>query len=165
MKNERNSATAAQTKPIIIKRSFKLPLDVMWKAWSDPSVFKKWWGPEGYTCPDCTIDFRTGGKYLASMQDKEGRKIWSTGTIREIDPLKKIVYTDNFSDERGNIISPAEAGMPGEWNSEMLVTVEMRETNGNTEIALTHTGIPGEMYDECVRGWQSSFDKLEKIGN
>src|SRR5688572_14267204 len=118
MANEKNSATAAQTKPIEIKRTFDLDLNTVWNAWSDPSAFKKWWGPSNFTCPDCTIDFRIGGKFVASMQDKEGKKMWSVGTYTEISPKKKIAYEDAFSDEKGNKISASDAGMPGDWPME-----------------------------------------------
>ena len=52
--------------------------------------------------------------------------------------------------------------MPGEWPKENLITVEFQEENGNTNMKLTHTGIPTEMADDCVKGWQQCFDKLEK---
>ena len=42
---------------------------------------------------------------LASMQDTKGKKIWSTGTYQEIEPQNKIVVTDSFADEKGNIVS------------------------------------------------------------
>lgn len=163
MENTKNSATASQTKPIVIKRTFNLPPETVWKAFSDAGTMKKWWGPNGFTCPDCTIDFRTGGKYLASMQDKDGSKTWSTGTIKEIVQNRKIVYTDSFSDEKGNVKNASELGMPGNWPMEMQFTVEMNENNGKTELTLTLLGIPSEMYDDCIQGWQQSLDKLERI--
>src|SRR6476620_314837 len=113
-----NTAAAAQ-KPIVINRTFNLPVDTVWKAWSDPESFKKWWGQKNYTCPHCTIEFKVGGKYLASMLDKRGGKeLWSGGTYKEIVPLGKIVMTDHFSDSKGNIAPPPE-GMPGQWPEEL----------------------------------------------
>ena len=47
-----------ESKTISIKRTFELPLSVVWKAWTDPDSFKKWWGPKNYTCPHSFIDFR-----------------------------------------------------------------------------------------------------------
>jgi len=155
-----NEVTRTKPKPLAIKRTFILPLDKVWKAWSEPESFKKWWGPKNYTCPDCTIDFKVGGKYLASMQDKEGKKTWSTGTYKEIIPQKKIVVTDSFSDDRGNIIQ-APKDMPGEWPKELLVTAEFEETDGKTTLSLTQVGIPAEVFDDCVKGWQECFDKIE----
>ena len=159
-KNEKEFAEKQRS--VSIKRTFNLPLTTVWKAWSDPESFKKWWGPTGYTCPECTIDFKVGGKYLADMKAPDGKETWSTGTYKEIVPKKKIVATDSFSDSKGNIISANEAGLPGEWPKELIVTAEFEEANGKTNLSLKQEGIPEEMHDDCVKGWQQCFDKMEK---
>ena len=153
--------TAEKHKTITIKRTFNLPLSAVWKAWTEPESMKKWWGPKEYTCPDCSIDFRVGGKFLASMQGADGKKIWSTGTYKEIVPLKKIVNTDSFADSTGNIVPASYYKMSGDWGLELLVTTEFEEVDGKTNISLQHAGLPVELSDECMQGWQSSFDKLE----
>lgn len=147
---------------LTINRTFNLPLATVWKAWSDAESLKKWWGPEEYSCPDCSIDFKVGGKFLASMQGKDGKKIWSTGEYKEIVPMKKIVNTDSFADSEGNIVSASYYDMPGEWNDELLVTFEFEEENGNTKLKLQHEGLPAEMIGDCRQGWNSSLDKIEK---
>ncbi|MBK6839247.1 MAG: SRPBCC domain-containing protein [Bacteroidetes bacterium] len=153
--------TAEKHKTITIKRTFNLPLSAVWKAWTEPESMKKWWGPKEYTCPDCSIDFRVGGKFLASMQGADGQKIWSTGTYKEIVPLKKIVNTDSFADSTGTIVPASYYKMSGDWGLELLVTTEFEEVDGKTNISLQHAGLPVELSDECMQGWQSSFDKLE----
>jgi uncharacterized protein YndB with AHSA1/START domain len=72
------------------------------------------------------------------------------------------VIADNFSDEHGNIISASEYGMPGDWPKELLITFSLEEADGATKLKLTHEGIPEEMREECIKGWNESFDKLEK---
>ncbi len=161
MTTSNNSATAEKKEIVAIKRTFDLPVTSIWKAFSNPESFKKWWGPEGYTCPDATIDFKVGGKLFASMQGEDGKKIWSTGTYKEIIALKKIVVSDNFADSSGNIVSASDYNMPGEW-AEGLVTIELKDGEGKTELRLHHEGLPAEMIDECTKGWQSSFNKLER---
>ena len=51
--------------------------------------------------------------------------------------------------------------MPGEWDLELMVTVEFKEVDGKTNMLLQHAGLPVEISDDCIKGWQSSFDKLE----
>lgn len=156
-----DTATASTQKTILIDRIFDLPLSTVWKAWTEQESFKQWWGPKEYTCPDCTIDFKIGGKYLASMQGADGKKIWSTGTYKEIIPLKKIIYTDSFSDSNGNIVPASEYKMPGDWAKELMVTLQFEEVDGITKMSLQHEGLPIEISEDCIKGWQSSFDKLE----
>ncbi|MCX6352004.1 MAG: SRPBCC domain-containing protein [Bacteroidetes bacterium] len=155
------SAVAEKQKTILVKRTFNLPLKTVWQAWTEPESFKKWWGPKEYSCTHCTIDFKVGGKYLNSMKAADGNEIWSTGVYEEIIPLKKIVYTNCFSDSKGNVVPASDYKMPGEWAMEALVTVEFEEVDGKTNMTLEHEGIPVEIDDDCMKGWQSSFDKLE----
>src|SRR6187402_1023731 len=104
-----------ETKTITIERTFQLPVDIVWKAFSEAENMKKWWGPKEYTCPEFTNDFQVGGKYLGAMEDKDGNRTWSTGFYVEIIPEKRIVMTDSFSDSEGNILAGSSINMPGEW--------------------------------------------------
>jgi len=147
---------------IVIDRVLNLPISKVWKAWSEPATLKKWWGPKDFTCPSSSINFKTGGKYLNCMRSPAGEEFWSTGVYEEIIPQKKIVFTDSFSDSKGNIISASEHNMPGDWPLELLISVTLEEANGKTVLRLQHQGIPDEMYEDCIQGWNESFDKLEK---
>jgi uncharacterized protein YndB with AHSA1/START domain len=160
MATHNESATAEQQETISIKRIFNLPLNTVWKAWTEPESLKKWWGPKEYTCPYCAIDLKPGGKYLNSMKGPDGTEIWGTGTYKKIVSNKKIVYTDSFADSKGNVV-PASYYKMTDMPLEMMVTVTLEEVNGKTNMQLKHEGIPAEIYDDCIKGWQSSFDKLE----
>lgn len=151
-----------QKKTITIDRTFDLPLNTMWKAWTEEESFKKWFSPETYTTPSATIDFRVGGTYFFSMKAPDGKETWSTGTYKEIIPMKKIVYSDSFADAEGNIVNASYYNMPGDWDLALTVTVEFEETDGKTNMKLTHEGLPLEVAEDCKKGWQSCFDKLER---
>ena len=147
---------------ILIHRVFDLPVSKVWRALTESEQFKKWWGPNGFTCPSSKMEARVGGKYLNCMRGPDGKEYWSTGVIKEFIPEKKLVITDSFSDEKGNIKSASEQGFPGDWPKELLISFELEEADGATKLRLQHEGIPEEMHDECVKGWNESFDKLEK---
>ena len=40
-------------KELTITRTFDAPRDLVWKAWTDEKMVKKWWGPRGVTNPTC----------------------------------------------------------------------------------------------------------------
>jgi uncharacterized protein YndB with AHSA1/START domain len=127
-----------------------------------PALFKRRWGPKDYTCPDCEIDLRVGGKWFSLMRSSEGQDIWSTGVYREIVPMERIVCTDCFADEKGNVVPATHYGMPAYIPLEMLVTVTFEDLDGKTRMTLRHAGLPtGEMSDGAGVGWNESFDKLE----
>ncbi len=147
---------------VVIQRNFNLPARVVWLALTDSEYYKKWWGPKGFTCPYSQMEAKVGGRYLNCMRSPEGKDFWSTGTVNEFIPNKKLVVTDSFSDEKGNIKSAADYGMPGDWPKQSLISFVLEETNGVTKLKLTHEGIPAEMHDECTQGWNESLDKLEE---
>ncbi|MES2567011.1 MAG: SRPBCC domain-containing protein [Bacteroidota bacterium] len=164
METTKQKTNTGNYKTVSIQRKFDLPIDKVWSAWTTEDGLKKWWGPKAYSCPVCHVDFKVGGKYLASMMHKDkGDVLWSTGVYKEIIPQKKIVMTDSFSDSNGNVISAFDAGMPGVWPQELIITVELKEDHGKTYMTLTQEPMPAEMYDDCIKGWNECLDKLEEI--
>lgn len=160
------TSSPSTSEAVTITRTFDAPRDLVWQAWSDPQLFKKWWGPKDFTAPNAQIDFRVGGKWLASMASPEhmdGRELWATGTYREIVPMERIVMTDSFADEKGNIVPSSHYEMDG-LPLEMLITVTFEEVDGKTLMTLVHEGFPaGEHRDGANEGWSSSFDKLDTV--
>ena len=147
---------------IVLHRVFDLPISKVWQALTVPEYFKKWWGPKDFTCPSSKMEARVGGKYLSCMRGPDGKEYWSTGVVKEFIPERKLVVTDSFSDEKGNIKPASEYGMPGDWPKELLITFEIEEADGATKLKLIHEGIPEEMREDCIKGWNESFDKLEE---
>lgn len=156
-----------QNDVLTITRIFDGPRESVWKAWTQPEQVMRWWGPRIFTSPSCKIDFRVGGKYLFCMRSDSGPEIWqkgmwSTGVYKEIVPLEKIVYTDSFADEKGNVVPPSHYGM-NNFPGETTVTLTFERVDGNkTKMTLQHVGIPSEMQEECRVGWSESLDKLNE---
>lgn len=144
-----------------IIREFNLPVNKVWQAWTDPETLKKWCGPKDFTCPYSTIDLKVGGKYLNCMLSPQGDKFWSTGVYREIIPNEKLVCTDSFADENGNVIAASDLNIPGNWPMELLISIIFEEKDGQTVMHLRHEGLPAEILEDCKTGWLQSFDKLE----
>lgn len=150
--------------PVIeITRILRAPLEWIWKAWSDPEVFKQWMGPKEYVTKNAESDFRKGGKYLFDLESPNGRVSWSTGVYETIIPNKKIVFTYQFADKDGNTISANEARMPGNWPEKCYITVELEKiADDQIKMVLTHEGIPQEMRDDFVEGWNQTLDKFQE---
>jgi uncharacterized protein YndB with AHSA1/START domain len=161
-RQDKNQQGTAVQNELVIHRVFSLPVRKVWQALTNAEQFKKWWGPKDFSCPSCKMEAKLGGRYLSCMRGPDGKEYWSTGVVREFIPEKRLVVTDSFSDEKGNIKSASDYGMPGDWPKELLITFELEEADGATKLRLKHEGIPDEMHDECVKGWNESFDKLEE---
>ena len=49
---------------ILIARRFDAPRRLVFDCLKEPEYVRQWMlGPEGWTMPVCTIDFRVGGRY------------------------------------------------------------------------------------------------------
>ena len=146
---------------LVITRIFDAPRRRVFKAWTEPEQMKRWWGPKGFTTPVCNIDLRVGGKLFYCMRSPDGKDYWGTAVYRELAPPERIVCTDSFADENGNVVPASHYGMSADFPLEMLVMVTFEELGGKTEMTLRHIGFPAGPDQEGARqGWSESFDKL-----
>ena len=148
---------------ITITRIFNASSELVWKAWTEPEHIMRWWGPKGFTSPVCLIDLRVGGEYLCAMRSPEGKDIWSKGVYREVIAPERLVMTDSFANENGNVVSASYYGMSPKWPMELLITVTFEEHGGKTKLTLRHSGIAGisvKYRTDMTQGWNESFDKL-----
>jgi len=164
-----------ETNGIVIERIFNAPRELVWKAWTDPETAKKWWGPKDFTAPSIKIDLREGGKYVFAMHGPKGsewdKDIYSAGVYKRIIPNEKLVVTDYFSDENGNMISPADSGLEDpDFPTESTVTVLFEEMEGGkTKLSIIYPKPESEKEFRAMLksgmkdGWNSSLDKLVAI--
>src|SRR5689334_8509516 len=113
-----NSAQASKKRDLTISRIFDAPIELVWKAWTDPEYVMMWWGPDHFTSPSARMDFREGGTSLVCMRaPKEfgGQDMYSTWAYREIVPLQRIEFIQNPADEHGKPIDPIKAGLPPDF--------------------------------------------------
>ena len=150
---------------VVITRVFDAPREAVWAAWTEPERMKRWWGPKTWTAPVARMDVREGGKYVYNMGGPDGPGVWATGTYREVVRPERLVMTDSFADEDGNIVSGDEYGMP-DFPRELLITVTFEEQDGKTKMTLRHAGVASvSATDRAMmeQGWSESFDKLAEM--
>ena len=134
-----------------IKRTFEAPRDKVFDAFTQPDHLLKWWraNPK-MTTSRAEVDLRVGGKYRFGMKNPDNNQEYvSYGEYREIDRPHKLVFTWAFDEE-------------GEFGEETLVTLELIEQDGGTELTLTHTRFPSETSrNEHRKGWEGCLDMLK----
>ena len=146
---------------IVIERSFDAPLGLIWQMWTDAEHFKRWYGPDGATIPVAELDLRVGGtrRVCMEVQTPNGpMRMWFSGEHREIVVPSRLVYTEAMSDERGNVLSPADVGMPAGPAAITEVRVELEDVGGRTKMKMTHVGIPAG--SAGAAGWTMALGKL-----
>ena len=146
---------------VVIERMLDAPVELVWRMWTEPEHFAAWYGPDGATIPVANMDVRVGGSRLVcmEMQTPNGTmRMWFTGEYREVVANERLVYTECMSDENGNVLSPAEMGMPEGHPALTEVTVDIANVDGRTKMVMTHTGIPAD--SPGATGWTMAFTKL-----
>ena len=142
-----------------IERIFDAPRELVWRSWTEPEHFMRWYGPQGMSLDVCEIDFRVGGRHLFGMRMPDGQSYFTAGVYREIVPFERFVYTDALADEHGNPAPVAQGGM------ETVVTVELEDLgDGRTKLTLRQVGWPDEsMAAGANVGWNQALEKLAEV--
>ena len=157
--------TVNEKERLVITRIFDAPRALVWEAWTNPKYVMQWWGPKGFSCPACEIDFRVGGKFLCCMKSPDGQEGWNGGEYHEIVPHEKIVYSLYFADSQGNKVDPAQLGIEHEAIEDARDVV-IFEDFGNGQTKLTMIG--NETMEEAknsgqVEGWNEILDKVAAV--
>ena len=90
---------------------------------------KRWWGPEGFSCPVARMDFREGGRSLVCMWSRKefgGQDLYSTWTYTKIVPAREIDYLHHFADRDGNRVTPVTLGLPPDMPEEVRNAVTFK---------------------------------------
>jgi uncharacterized protein YndB with AHSA1/START domain len=135
-----------------IKRVIKAPRDRVYAAWTDPAQLREWFGPENVQTRSLVAETRVGGKFRWDLINSEDEEMTVRGEYRELEPNRKIVFTWQFVHDE-------------DWEQrDSVVTVELSDCDGGTEVRLTHEQLPTkESRDRHTEGWKSVLDKLEKF--
>ena len=140
-------ADTAVKPSLTIRRRFKASPERVYRAWTDPAQIARWFGPGGIAVLEAKFEARAGGQYMIHARAPEGGDHHVSGTVREIIPNSKVVYT-------------------WAWQStperQSLVTVEFKPDGDGTLLVLTHE----QFFDEGARdrhnmGWNAALDKLD----
>jgi uncharacterized protein YndB with AHSA1/START domain len=150
---------------LVVTRVFDAPVELVWRAWTDPEHVMRWWGPAGFTSPTAQMDVREGGTSLVSMRaPKElgGQDLYNTWTYRGIVPMQEIEFVLNFADKDGREIDPVEAGLPPDVPREVRHVVTFRAVGDNkTEMTVTEFGYTSDQaFDLSKAGLEQSLDKM-----
>lgn len=169
------TATTEITKPsdtqIVMTRRIPAPRELVFKAWTDPALLARWWGPHGFTNPVCELDVRPGGTYRIVMRSPEGVDYPVVGEYREVIEPELLVYTDTFDampeewlDQMRSHLPPGEQGrIPP-----IIVTVTFEPRDGGTLLTLDSQLASRALRDAVLQmgaadGWSQSFERLEAL--
>ena len=143
-----------------VERRFAAPVEMVWRMWIDPDLFKQWYGPKGMSVPVAEMDVTVGGTRKVSMQTPDGSMtMWFIGVYKEIRAPHRLVYTESMCDADGTIIPPSKMGMPEGSPDITEVIVDLHAEGDGTRMVMVHVGVPEG--SAGAGGWHQAFEKLD----
>ena len=124
-------------------------------AWTRPETIRLWFTPGTMTVADAGMDARVGGEWRLLLNGEcvdgerqdEKRQTLVTGRYTRVDPYDVLAFTWRN---------------PTIVEEESLVTIELKDVDGGTELKLTHERFLTEASrDQHASGWESALDKLQ----
>lgn len=140
---------------VVIERHFKQKPDVVFKFLSQSDHVLKWFGPDGGTVTEHSMNLGELGSWYAKMIAGNGQKYHISGEVTAVDHPKSIEFSWGWHDEDGN------------RGAESYVRFEVSTSNqGGTNFKLSHRDFENEeSAQNHTMGWTSSLARLEKLVN
>ena len=155
-----SSGTATVTLPtdeqILITREFDAPKDLVYKAWTEPELVRRWWPGLRGEMTSAEIDLRVGGRWRYVMVASGGFEVAFHGEFREIVPNERIVNTEVYE------------GIPDGDDDPAVVTNTFTEVDGRTTLTIL-VQAPNKVTRDAIidsgmeAGLQDALQLLEEV--
>jgi uncharacterized protein YndB with AHSA1/START domain len=158
-----SSRTAMVTLPsdeqILITREFDAPRHLVYRAFTEPELVRRWWHAKRGEMKECEIDLRVGGKWRYVAVTFDGIEVGFHGEYREIVPEERVVTTEVYeglpervSEEDAATVNTATFSDAGDGRTTLTLLVEA--TSKMARDAIIDSGMEA--------GLQDALDLLEE---
>jgi uncharacterized protein YndB with AHSA1/START domain len=143
-----------------LERTAEVPVERVWKAWTDPDQMVKWFTPDPWKTVEAKTDLRAGGSFHVVMESPEGQKFPNSGCYLEIVPNRRIVWTGSlvagFRPQTTTVLGSLMFTAVIEFESTATGGTKYTATvlHGNAEDAKKHNDMGFE------HGWGAAWDQL-----
>jgi uncharacterized protein YndB with AHSA1/START domain len=148
---EATLALPAPLKQLSFVRVVKASREEAWKAWTTADALRRWFAPDHFTVPACSVDLRPGGVWTLTMRGPDGTDYPSVGEYLEVAPPERLVFLSwlNGADGRPMLVEHTEVLFhPAKGGTR--VTVHTRVTEMTAEAASAVDGMD--------TGWEQTMD-------
>ena len=134
---------------ITVHHRFDAAQRVVWDAWTDPAIVRRWWGsdPDGVVT-SAALDVRPGGRFVISFQDSSGDLHTCSGEYLRVDEMIELDFSWSWLDEA---------------NPPSRVSVVFAADEDGTRMRFVHGELRGGSDHDHAQGWRRTFAKLDGI--
>lgn len=76
----------------LLVRTLQAKRDLVWRMWTEPKHFMRWWGPHGFDCPEAQIAPKPGSPIRLAMRNvASGDTHYATGEVLAVDAPRRLV--------------------------------------------------------------------------
>ena len=157
----------SETTEYVLERTFDAPREMVWRAWTDPELLSRWYGP-GIETIIHDFDLQPGGAWLNEMRWGENAD-FSKMVFQEVTQQEKLVWHHSSTDADWNIIS---SPMMADWPRVLLTTVTFEDLGDKTNVRLSQIPMDATdaeiacfaaMMDGMSKGWGGGYKIIDEI--
>lgn len=136
---------------LVVTRLFDAPPRIVFRAWADPELFRRWWVPKDapINLLSCEMDVRTGGTYRLVFAAGETGTMAFHGKYLDVAPDRRIVWTNEEEDDGA------------------VTTVTFEDQGGKTLLTFHELYPSREALDEAMAGsaagLPTQLDQLDEL--
>jgi uncharacterized protein YndB with AHSA1/START domain len=157
----------AEDLDLVLERTLDAPLDLVWKAYTDPNHLKQWFAPKPYQISEIDLDLRPGGIFRIRMVGPDGFDTGhgNAGCVLEVKDREKLVWTSALGPE----FRPAQLATEGCESFPMTAIISFADAgDGKTlykAVALHRNATDKETHEKMGfhEGWGTTASQLEEL--
>ena len=149
---------------LTFERIVDVPKELVWRAWTEPTLLKQWFCPLPWKTIDAEMDLRPGGMFRTTMQSPEGREFPGASCYLEVIPNEKLVWTNALLPGYRPALATASCGAD-DADFKFTAIITMADHAGGTRYRATviHADEAGCQQHAAMgfeTGWGAAFDQL-----
>jgi uncharacterized protein YndB with AHSA1/START domain len=150
---DRATVERKSERELVVTRTFNGPARLVFEAWTDPELFKRWWVPKsmGMSLLTCEMDVRVGGTYRFVFGMNGSAVMEVFGKYIEVTPHSRLVWTNEEGEEGGAV-----------------TTLTFEEEGGQTllvkhDLYPSKAALDGELASGATEGLPEQLEQLEEL--
>ena len=150
---------------LLLERTVDVPVEKVWRAWTDPEQMVKWFCPRPWKTVHIKMELYPGGPFDSVMESPEGQQFPGNGCILEVIENRRLTWTSTMSrDFRPNVPDKETCG-EGMF---FTATITLEAVPGGTKYtALAIHGNPVDCKNHAdmgfEQGWGTCLDQLVEM--